>query len=356
MGDQPHGAEQRAVVLLERAAELAAVGDVAGAAECARQGAALLPRAHPDRFDALLLAAQLLHAAGDHAAAAELWGTAAEHAPDDSSRAGALTGQGEAARRSGAWAQAEAAHRAALALAESALGPDADGTARVAHNLAVTYKYTGRFDEAAVLYQRALAVATARGDDAFVATICHNIGGLAHARGAYADGVPWARRAVALREALDVDPVLIAADRGALAGLLVPLGEHDEAAELLTWCRNTFSERLGPEHYEVGVIEGNLAALSLARGDLAAAEAHARQALSIKQSALGPDSPELAPTLTTLGTIRRKRGDSAQARSLHQRALEVLEPAVDAAHPLLDTIRANLAAAGVLPTPSDPIT
>lgn len=345
-----NGTEERAYAQLDEAAARAAAGDPAGAGTLAVAAAALL--VDRDRQDALVLGARLLGRAGRHSDAATAWGDAARFAPDDDQRAGALSARGEAARLAGRWAEAEAAQREALALADRVFGPGSRKAAAVAHNLAVTYKYTGRFDEAEALYQRALAAATDAGDTAFLAVICHNIGGLAHARGAPAHGEPWARRAVELREAGGDDPLALAADRGALAAVLIGLGRHEEAEQLLEQAAHTFTAMLGPDHHEVGVVAGNLAALALARGELDVAEVHARRALAIKAAALGSANPELAPTLTTLGTIRRRRGDQAEAVALHRRALDLLESAVEPSHPLLATVRANLAtAAGKRPPP-----
>jgi len=217
-------------------------------------------------------------------------------------------------------------------------------TAIAAQNLAVTYKYAGRFDEAETLYRQALLVAENVGDRELTAAVCHNLGGLFHARGDHAAGIPWARRSIEIREELD-DPLGLAADRGALAGLLLDAGEVDEAAELLRTARETFVTRLGPDDYEVGVVDGNLATCALARGDLCEAECRAWAALTAKVAALGPTDPALAVTLTTLGTIRRRQGAAGEAVELHRRARAVLRPAVEADHPLLATIEANLAAA-----------
>jgi UDP:flavonoid glycosyltransferase YjiC (YdhE family) len=62
-----------------------------------------------------------------------------------------------------------------------------------------------------------LAVATAAGDDRFVATIWHNLGRLAHARGRPSTGERGARDGLRLRERADPDPVALAEDRDALA-------------------------------------------------------------------------------------------------------------------------------------------
>lgn len=329
--------------LLDEAARLAGNGELAAAGVVALEAAALFPDGDPDRHSTFASAGALLAKAGRHSMAADAWAGAAVAARDDMVRARALTAEGEAARLAGMWWRAVDAHERALALAVAEDASSLD-TAIIAQSLAMTFRYTGRFDEAEPLYQRALAIAERRGERRLVAAVCHNLGGLAHARGDLAKGIPWARRSVQERESLD-DPVGLAADRGALAGLLIDSGQLAEARQLLDAARRAVVEHLGEDHYEVAVVDGNLAAAALAADDLAAAERQARAALRSKERLLGPDHPELAVTLTTLGTIRRQRGDRREAARLHRRALAVLRPAVDPGHPLLRTIESNLATA-----------
>lgn len=328
--------------LVEEAAALAAAGEPGAAAERAHRAATLLESGDADRHDLFAYAATLFGVAARQQEAAEAWAAAAAEAPNLATRAQDLSAQGEASRLAGRWTDAETVHKKAVALAEEVFGIDSPEAAAAGHNLAVTYKYTGRVDDAERLYQRALDAAEARGDDSFAATVLHNLGGLAHARGAYAEGEAWARRGVEVRERAGGDPVALAADRGALAALLIGLDRLAEAKQLLEAARDAFIAHLGPDHHEVGVVEGNLAAVALAGADLDAAGSHARRALAIKEAWLGRAHPELAPTLTTLGAICRRQGDTTGAASLHRRALEVLEPAVAEDHPLLGTIRANL--------------
>jgi tetratricopeptide (TPR) repeat protein len=302
--------EDGAAELLEAAAERAAEGDLGAAGGLAAEAAGLLPSG-AERAEVVASAVQLLSSAG------------------------------EAARTAGRWPEAASAQERALALAEAS-GAGEIEVAALAQNLAVTYKYTGRFGAAAQLYERALARAEDVGNDHLVATICHNLGGLAHARGAAAAGVPWARRSIEVRESLG-DPLALAADRGALAGLLIEIDALDEAADHLHAARGVFAA-FGDD-LEVAIIDGNLATVALRRGDLAEAELRGRAALAGKERALGPTSPDLAVTLTTLGTIRRQRGAAREAAALHRRALAVLRPVVEPDHPLLRTIEENLAAA-----------
>lgn len=323
--------------LLERAAECAGPHP-GGAGELAMRAAGLL--GPEDAHDAVTAAGWLFTAAGDMTRAGEAWVRAVELAGDEQARAVDLSNLGNVARQAGRWAESVASHRRAYALASKQCGADSEQAAAAGHNLAVTLKYTGGFEEAERLYRAALENATAAGNQAFAAVICHNLGGLSHARGTPADGVRWARQGLALRD--NADPLAVAADEGALAALLIATGEHEEAEQLLTRCRAAFVELLGPDDYEVAVVDANLATLALARDDLNAAQTHAERALAGKNATRGAEHPDLAPTLTTLGTIRRRLGRHADAVELHQRALDVLAPHVDPEHPLLDTIRANL--------------
>src|SRR5439155_25419661 len=98
--------------------------------------------------------------------------------------------------------------------------------------LGMLYKYAGRFDEAAALYDRALGLAERihGSEHVSLASLLHNVGGLEHARGEYAKGEAPARRSVELRErALGADHPAVAADVAALAAIVDGLGRHDEA-------------------------------------------------------------------------------------------------------------------------------
>ncbi len=263
----------------------------------------------------------------------------------DIGRLAMLVADGEAAREAGDWARAGEAQLAALALAE-ALPGESLGLAVVAQNLAVTFKYTGEFASAETLFRRALGIAEAHRADAVVATVCHNLGGLAHARGAFDEGVRWARHGLAARlRVAEDDPVALATDRGALASLLLELGDVEEAERLLRASRAGLVGALGEDHLEVAIVDGNLAVAALRRGDLAEAEQLARAALSGKRLALGPDHPTLASTCVTLATIRRRRGAPAESTALFDEAARVLGPAVLPDHPLLQTIERNRQAA-----------
>jgi tetratricopeptide (TPR) repeat protein len=198
-------------------------------------------------------------------------------------------------------------------------------TARVRNDLAVLLKYTGGFDEAAELYAAACEVLTARlgADDPEVASVLHNIGGLAHAAGRPADGEAAARRSVEIRDAaVGAEHPDSAGDSAALAAILAATGRHGEARALLDAALAVFERALGDDHYEVAVTLGNLAALDAQRGDLASAERRLRRALAIKELTIRTSPSSKQTSTEQLRSPRQSRRTAPDAigdrTGLHQ--------------------------------------
>lgn len=263
----------------------------------------------------------------------------------DRLRVQALGRLGQVQRAEGRYTDAETSLRSALALAEETLGPDDAEVSTAANNLAVLYKYTAQFGQAESLYLRALTILQARsGPDLDAATIWHNLGGLEHSRGHYAEAEQYARRAMETRQrVLGRDHPAVAADAAALGSILDALGKHDAAEAFFRQALDTFESRLGAEHPEVAVNANNLAAVEYRRGNHAEAERLWRRALAIKEKTLGPSHPELAVTLTNLGVLAHSRGCDAEAKKLWGRALEVLTGHVTPDHPVWRAAEDNLA-------------
>src|ERR1043166_914376 len=104
------------------------------------------------------------------------------------------------------------------------------------HNaLGMLFKYTGRYTDALRLYRRALETLEAQfgARDVRLAPILHNLGGVEHARGRFAQGEAHARRGLAVRRrALGRNDVLVAKDEVALGALLGGQGKLGEARPL----------------------------------------------------------------------------------------------------------------------------
>lgn len=263
---------------------------------------------------------------------------------------------GGAYREQGRYREAEQVLRQAIDDAGvDAVAPE--WLAMLCNQLGIVFKYSGRFDEAAELYARAVSLIIEHSgpEHPDLAALYHNIGGLAHARGDYAAAEEPARRAVEIREkalggdhlgigekAFDRDHLALAADRAALAPILLELGKVDEAAVLLSQALEVFQRAYGPEHYEVAVVTNNLAAVAYRQGRSTDAEELFRKCLAIKEKLLGLDHPDLTPTLNNLALLRRKAGDSVGAERLYGRAVSILEPRVEDDHPTLTAVRTGL--------------
>jgi tetratricopeptide (TPR) repeat protein len=215
------------------------------------------------------------------------------------------------------------------------------------NGLGVVHRHLGRLDAAAALYREALAeIRRARPVSALqLASIYHNLGGLEHARERFARGVPLARRAVAARiAALGHDHVDAAADRAALASLLVGCGRLDEAEDHYRQALAVFRKRLGPRHFEVGFNLGNLAAIEHMRGRHGPAARLYGRALAIQETAAGASHPQLALLLSNFATLRRAQDREAEAIALQRRAAAIYAGALGQRHP--DAIAARRAITG----------
>ncbi len=165
--------------------------------------------------------------------------------------------RGVAAREAGRYADAEAHLRTA---------PE---DARALNELGIVCKYTGRFDEGRVLYERALALVPP--DSVEAAAILHNLGGIEHARGRNAEAEGPARRAVEVRSrALGPDALEVARGdleeaerlhRRALANLATTLraaGRPDEAVALDRRAHALLDGRVAPDHPTLALVRSRL--------------------------------------------------------------------------------------------------
>jgi len=348
---------EQALSLLERSDELTAKGDLAGAERLCQEALEIFEKEEgPESPDV----ANLLYAVGSIQEQRGLYDEAGASAAravriieplapqfdGDDGRiilANALGLQGTALRQQGRYAEAEVPLKAAAAVAEQIGGTEALVTAL--NNLGVLYKFWGRFDEGERVYTRALEALKARGERGEVlATLLHNIGGLNHARGAYAAGEAPAREAWEIRRALlgDDDPRTLA-DQVAYAALLDGLGKYAESRPIYENAVLAYECIFGPEHYEVASTLHNLAALEASEGNGARAEELYRRALAIKTKLLGADHPDTALTAGNLSGILEERGQRVEALKMAKHALRVMEQTLAEGHPNLVAMRQHCA-------------
>jgi tetratricopeptide (TPR) repeat protein len=256
-----------------------------------------------------------------------------------------LSVAGNIRRTQGNYQQAERDLKGALAIAAAQFGDASEEAAEARNNLAVLYKYCGRFDEGLKLYREALGpiIATHGEQSLAAATVYHNIGGIHHARGDFAVAEDPARKAWEIsRELLGEDDPRTNLDAAAYAGVLDGLERFDESEPIYRRALAVFEQAYGPEHYEVAATLHNLAAVLTAQGQPEAAENHYRRALAIKEKLLGAENPDVALTHNNLGKLLTAQGRLAEAVPLLQTAVVVLAKRLPSSHPHLAAARENL--------------
>jgi tetratricopeptide (TPR) repeat protein len=229
---------------------------------------------------------------------------------------------------------ADRAYQRTYADAQRWLGKRDPDRAGLLNNWGMLRKYQGRFAEGILLYQRALRIARANRDREALATLYHNLGGMEHARGRFAAGVPHARRSVVLRTAIHgPGSVVVAADVAALAALLDGVGRLEEAASLYRRALAVFEKQLGPRSSEVALTLSGLADLRQKQDRGPVAERLYRRSLVILERVLGRDHPDVGLTVHNLAHARRQAGDLEGAGRLYSRALRSFERALGRRHP-----------------------
>lgn len=252
---------------------------------------------------------------------------------------------GEIRRMQGDYVRANADLDRALAIVTSEFGETSEEVAEARNNLAVLYKYWGRFADALTLYALALhTLGTIHGEDSLEAgAILHNIGGVLHARGDYSAAEEPGRKAWEIsRQHLGEDDPRTMLDAAAYAAILDGLERYDESEPIYIRALTVFERAYGADHYEVAANLHNLAAVLATRGRRAEAEQHYRRALSIKEKLLGENSPDVALTRNNLGRLLQQAGRSDEAVTLLQAAVATLEQRLAPDHPHLASARNNL--------------
>jgi len=172
-------------------------------------------------------------------------------------------------------------------------------------NLAGVALATGSYDEAGVLYERALElVRAALGPEHLnVGRGLANIGVVAFSRGSFAEARPVFEQALAILE-----------------------------------------DALGPQHPDLAIVLGNLGAVAFEEGDYPKALATYERVFAIESAALPPTHPRLAASLDNLALVHNAIGAPDEAFALQERAIALWKGVVDARHPSLALSYYNLGA------------
>jgi tetratricopeptide (TPR) repeat protein len=272
-----------------------------------------------------------------------------EGEPSDSDSVAAATLAvrcGEYLCERGSYPTAEPLFARALAIFETALGPDHPEIANVLDDLAFVYRKQRRYAEGEGLQRRALAIwEKALGPDH--PDFANSLNGLAAVyrnQGRYAEAESLHARALAIFEkALGPDHPDVATALNNLAASYRDQGRYAETEELHARALAIWEKTLGPDHPDVAYSLNGLAVVYRNQGRYADAESLHARALAISEKALGPDHPDVAISLHDLAVVYRNQGRYAEAESLHVRALAIREKTLGPDHPEVATILNGLA-------------
>ncbi len=241
----------------------------------------------------------------------------------------------------GDYPSAEANLKMALTTAVAAFGDNSPDTARAKNDLGVLYKHWGYFEKALSLYWQALEVMD--GASAEVAILLHNIGGILHAQGKFAEAEEPARKAWEISHMLRGEADLqTLVDAVAYAAVLDGLMKYEQSETIYRHALELLGREYGSTHLEVAATLHNLAALLVAQYRYEEAEKAYRRALQIRQRLLGPDSSDAALTSHNLGSLLCRMGRSVEAVPLLEHSLVVLEQRLVPEHPSLPLVKNSL--------------
>jgi tetratricopeptide (TPR) repeat protein len=246
-----------------------------------------------------------------------------------------LTQLGNLARLRARYDEAEVYLRRALMIGSSL--PDGAVAVTFARNaLAITFKDTARYHDAALLYGEVLVEVKARfgSRSAAAATCFHNLAGLAYAQGDHQRAKTLAVRAIRVRtRAFGKDHPDVAADLVVLAASQLGSGKLDDAEITYQEALAIYTRVFGVRHYEVAVVLNGLATIELQRARPDQAIPLYVRALVIKERTLGQDHPEIGVLLNNIAVSHRQAGHLQEATESYQRALPILTNGLGSSHP-----------------------
>lgn len=203
----------------------------------------------------------------------------------------------------GRYAEAEAEHRAALALREQIFGPENPDVAISRTNLGVILWAQARHEEALEQLRTAHRLWEA-------------VSGPQH---------PY-----------------VAATRNNLGLVLHEQGHHVEAEQEFRAVLDNRTRTLGPDHPWTADAHNNLGLALGGQGRFEEAEAEQRKALAARLASLGPKHPRVADSFENLGLVLTQGGRFAEAEAEHRKSLVLRVEVFGNEHPAVADSHENL--------------
>jgi len=222
----------------------------------------------------------------------------------------------------------------AIAMSTSALGPEHSDVALSLNGLGLIYAGKGDYARAEPLYERALGIYSKLSNTAQsqenrnaaagnVAATLNNLAELYKYRGEYSRAEPLYQSALTICIKLRGEQnSSVANTLNNLADLYRMKGDYARAEPLFRRALAIYV-KINPEDPDVALAMSNLAAVYASKGDNARAEPLYLRALAIREKVLGPQHRDVAITLNNLAELYSDNGNLARAALLLERALSI---------------------------------
>ena len=236
--------------------------------------------------------------------------------------------------------------QACVSTRERLLGPDHPDVAQAIANTASVLDQMGRAADAESAHRRALAIRErALGPDHVdVAGSLNSLGGILWVRGERDEGMRCLERALEIRvRALGPNHPSVGNTLNNIAVLSIKAGDRVRGEEFLRRALAVQEAALAPDHPDLATPIANLAFLCDDLGKHADAEALGRRALAIREKSLGPSHPDTAIAVSNLAWTLKEQGKREEALACYRRALPVFESALGQEHPQVAKTRARIA-------------
>ena len=251
-------------------------------------------------------------------------------------RIATLNALAEVQRDQGAFVQARALNREALALTGAPLGEETDELARTYCGLGSIARDLGDLGESVELLRHSLAIIErVEGEDhLFVAEVSAQLARSLELQGPYPEAETLYRRALTIRRRhLEAPHKVLVQSLEFMAEILRLQGEYGQAIPFVREALAMARQLYGDHHPEIATTLSFLGALAANQGDLDTASEAFEEALTHYLETLGPDHPWIATTLHNLATIQSQKGEhDAAARSI-ERAIELRQRTGGDHHP-----------------------
>ena len=192
------------------------------------------------------------------------------------------------------------------------------------HNLALLLDEMDQREEAAKLYERALAISRATHNEmsTSVATILNDYALLLQNNSDFAGAERMMRQALAIHTKVEgADHPQTIETLNNLATILNGEGRFDESMDILQQALDARRRLYGSHHQTVAVSLNNIAMPEFAHGKFDDAERHLREAVDIWTQTKGADNPDTVRGLRNLAAVERAQEKFVDAESIGKQAL-----------------------------------